>query len=46
MTMEWAELTQEQDIYLVPGGHRDMLREPAVKVLADRLSRCIKKELL
>ncbi len=45
MTMEWAVLTKDQDIYLVPGGHRDMLREPSVKVLADRLSFSIKNAL-
>jgi amino acid adenylation domain-containing protein len=43
MTMEWAELTQDQDIYLIPGGHRDMLREPSVKVLAKHLQCSIEK---
>jgi thioesterase domain-containing protein len=43
MTMEWAVLTEDQDIYLVPGGHRDMLREPSVKVLAERLTHSIEK---
>jgi thioesterase domain-containing protein/aryl carrier-like protein len=37
MTMEWAVLTDDQDITLVPGSHRDMLREPAVKLLAESL---------
>lgn len=37
MTMEWATLTEDQDVTLIPGGHRDMLREPAVKRLADAL---------
>jgi amino acid adenylation domain-containing protein len=45
LTMEWAVLTEDQDVYLVPGGHRDMLREPAVKILADRLSDSIEKAL-
>jgi len=45
MTMEWAVLTEEQDIYLVPGAHRGMLREPAVKVLAARLNDSIEKAL-
>jgi amino acid adenylation domain-containing protein len=45
MTMEWAVLTEDQDIYLVPGGHRDLLREPAVKVLAARLNTSIEKAL-
>jgi thioesterase domain-containing protein len=43
MTMEWAVLTEDQDVYLVPGGHRDMLREPSVKVLAARLNMSIEK---
>jgi thioesterase domain-containing protein len=43
MTMEWAVLTEEQDIYLVPGGHRDMLREPYVNVLAEKLIREISR---
>ncbi len=43
MTMEWATLTKDQDIYLIPGPHRGMLREPAVKVLAARLSQSIEK---
>jgi aspartate racemase len=43
MTMEWAVLTEDQDVYLVPGGHRDMLREPSVRVLADRLRVSIEK---
>lgn len=38
MTMEWAALTADQDVNLIPGGHRDMLRSPHVKVLADRLA--------
>jgi amino acid adenylation domain-containing protein len=45
MTMEWAVLTEDQDIFLVPGGHRDMLREPSVKVLAARLHASIEKAL-
>lgn len=45
MTMEWAVLTEDQDVYLVPGGHRDMLREPSVKVLAARLYESIEKAL-
>lgn len=45
MTMEWAVLTEDQEVYLVPGGHRDMLREPSVKVLADRLSFSIRNAL-
>jgi amino acid adenylation domain-containing protein len=45
LTMEWAVLTADQDIYLVPGDHREMLREPAVKVLADRLSFSIQQAL-
>jgi len=43
MTMEWAALMEDQDIYLVPGGHRDLLREPAVKVLAAHLNASIEK---
>ncbi|MCC7300003.1 MAG: amino acid adenylation domain-containing protein, partial [Verrucomicrobia bacterium] len=45
ITMEWAVLTEDQDVYLVPGGHRDMLREPSVRVLADRLRFSIEKAL-
>ena len=45
MTMEWGVLTDDQDICLVPGGHRDMLREPSVKALAENLSREIGKAL-
>jgi thioesterase domain-containing protein/aryl carrier-like protein len=37
MTMEWAALTDDQDVTLIPGGHRDMLREPTVKRLAEAL---------
>lgn len=43
MTMEWGALTEDQDIYLVPGGHREILREPSVRVLADRLYHAIGK---
>ncbi|MDD3276606.1 MAG: hypothetical protein PHP93_06100 [Kiritimatiellales bacterium] len=43
MTMEWGALTEDQDIYLVPGGHRDILREPSVQVLASCLTQAIKK---
>ncbi len=45
MTMEWAVLTKDQDIYLAPGFHREMLREPSVKVLAARLNVSIEKAL-
>ena len=45
MTMEWAVLTKDQDVYLAPGFHREMLREPAVKVLAARLNVSIEKAL-
>lgn len=46
MTMEWAALTDDQDVYLIPGGHRDILREPSVRILADRLHRAIEKAAL
>ncbi len=45
MTMEWAVLTDDQDVYLVPGEHRGMLHEPAVQVLAARLNASIEKAL-
>lgn len=45
MTMEWAVLTEDQDIHLVPGAHRGMLREPAVKVLAASLSNSIENAM-
>jgi thioesterase domain-containing protein len=45
MTMEWAVLTKDQDVYLSPGFHREMLREPSVKVLAARLNVSIEKAL-
>jgi thioesterase domain-containing protein/aryl carrier-like protein len=45
MTMEWAVLTKDQDVYLAPGFHREMLREPSVKVLAARLNISIEKAL-
>ena len=45
MTMEWASLTDDQDVYLIPGGHRDMLREPAVKTLAASLFESIENAL-
>ena len=45
MTMEWAVLTADQDIFLIPGNHRGMLREPHVKTLAARLCDGIGKAL-
>jgi amino acid adenylation domain-containing protein len=41
MAMEWAVLTADQDITLVPGGHRDMLREPSVRTLAAAVQQSI-----
>ena len=37
MTMEWGALTEDLEIHLIPGGHRDLLREPSVKILANTL---------
>ena len=45
MTMEWATITDDQDIYLVPGPHRGMLHEPAVQVLSARVSETIEGAL-
>ncbi len=45
MAMEWAVLTEDQDIYLVPGPHRGMLHEPFVQILSARLYQTIEKAL-
>lgn len=45
MTMEWGALVEDEDIYLVPGPHRGMLREPNVRILAARLTESIQKAL-
>ncbi len=43
LAMEWETLTEDQDIHLIPGGHRGMLHEPDVKTLAKRLQKSLKK---
>ncbi len=42
--MGWTDLaTDGVEVYIIPGGHHDLLREPSVRVLAENLSRCLHK---
>ncbi len=41
LAMEWGTLTEDQDIHLIPGGHRGMLHEPDVSPLAKSLQKSI-----
>jgi len=43
--MKWGECTAEGlDVYLVPGGnHSNILQEPQVKLLADKLKACLNR---
>jgi thioesterase domain-containing protein/acyl carrier protein len=39
----WASLSRKLVIHQVPGNHDNMIREPAVEILADAISRCLSK---
>jgi thioesterase domain-containing protein len=37
----WASICQKLAIYQVPGNHETMIKDPAVEILADTISRCL-----
>ena len=39
----WVGLAKKAEVHLVPGNHDTMLTEPHVAVLAEKLSKCIRK---
>ncbi|MDB6019360.1 MAG: hypothetical protein JWR19_3849 [Pedosphaera sp.] len=38
----WGDLVREVEVQVVPGAHESILEEPHVKVLAERLSQCLR----
>jgi amino acid adenylation domain-containing protein len=44
-SLGWDKLSERIDIQPIPGDHRSMLREPNVRVLAERINACIDKAL-
>jgi thioesterase domain-containing protein len=41
LLMGWGLISADQKVFLVPGGHRTMLTEPNVQILAAQLTKCI-----
>jgi amino acid adenylation domain-containing protein len=41
LLLGWGLISADQEAFLIPGGHRTMLTEPNVQILADRLTKCI-----
>ncbi len=41
LLLGWGLISDEQQVFLIPGGHRTMLTEPNVKILAAHLTQCI-----
>ena len=40
--MAWAELASDgAEVYVIPGDHHDLLREPSVQILAQKLDACL-----
>jgi thioesterase domain-containing protein/acyl carrier protein len=37
----WRELVADLEVHEIPGNHRDIIEEPHVRVLAEKLSRCL-----